>query len=187
MKELTGIYRQKSALQTLVSNLVLQSQPRLVLKFPFGMLSSEVDAILNSLCQKTLNVTTGPPYHQILYAFRISHNDFRGAATILYERLQRLKSSSSKVHDPADESMVQCYMLLINTLSSVREEEAYILAEQRLDESNWGIGKAKKMLKRQIVTLEMLRKEYAAELDRVAAIENGQYPFVDAGDEMDIL
>lgn len=165
-----------------------QSQAARLLKYPFGTLCGAVDEVLNTLCHRTLNITSGPPYHQILYAFRISRNDFRGAASILYDRLQRLKSSSVKVQDPADESIVQCYVLIINTLSSVSEEEAYILADQRVDDGNWGIGKAKKMLKRQIVTLETLRKEYAAELDRVAAIENGQYPFMDgAADEMDIL
>lgn len=85
--------------------------------------------------------------------------------------------------------MTQCYLMIINTLSSVSKEEAYILADQRIDSTSqqWGIGKAKKMLKRQIITLDTLRKEYQAELDRVEAIENGQYPFVDGGDEMDIL
>lgn len=51
----------------------------------------------------------------------------------------------------------------------------------------WGIGKAKKLLKRRVVTLDMLRKEYQAELDRVEAIETGNYPYVETGDEMDIL
>lgn len=80
--------------------------------------------------------------------------------------------------------------MIINTLSSVTKEEAYILAEKRIDEvgpPHWGIGQARNILKRQIVTLDTLRKEYQAELDRVAAIESGQFPFVGAGDEMDIL
>ncbi|KAF2182152.1 hypothetical protein K469DRAFT_691390 [Zopfia rhizophila CBS 207.26] len=186
----TDVSLRKSSLQTLVTTMVQQSQPQALLKFPFLGLTNDVDTILASLCYNTLNLSSGPPYHQILYSFRISRNDFRGAASILYERLQRLKSTSSKVHDPADESLTHCYLTLINTLSSVGEEEAYILAEQRLDETappQWGIGKAKKMLKRQIVTLETIRKEYQAELDRVAAIENGHFPFVDGGDEMDIL
>lgn len=170
--------------------MVSQSQAETLLKFPFVGLSDEVDAILLSLCQKTLNLASGPPYHQILYAFRIARNNFRGAASIMHERLQRLKTTSSKVHDPADESLVQCYLIIINTLSSVSQEDAYILAEQRVDETGplqWGIGKGKKLLKRQIITLDTLRKEYQAELDRVAAIESGQFPFVDPRDDMDIL
>lgn len=83
--------------------------------------------------------------------------------------------------------------MIINTLSAVSKEDAYILAEQRMESSgaggtlNWGIGQGKKLLKRQIVTLDTLRKEYQEELDRVAAIESGQFPFVETEDGMDIL
>lgn len=170
--------------------MVSQSQTAALLKFPFIGLVSDVDAILANLCHKTLNLASGPPYHQILYSFRISRGNFRGAASILHERIQRLKSTSSKVHDPSDESLTQCYLMIINALSSVSEDDAYILAEQRIDDAappSWGIGKARKMLKRQIITLDTLRKEYQAELDRVAAIEAGQFPFVDPADDMDIL
>jgi DNA repair protein RAD51/nuclear pore complex protein Nup160 len=167
-----------------------QSQTTELLKFPFVGLTDEVDNILATLCQKTLNLASGPPYHQILYSFRISQNNFRGAASILHERLQRLKTTSSKIHDPADESLAHCYLMIINTLSSVNKEDAYILAEQRIEGAGppqWGIGQGKKLLKRQIITLDTLRKEYQAELDRVAAIESGQFPFVDPMDDMDIL
>lgn len=170
--------------------MVGHAQAAALLRFPFVGLADEVDTILSSLCHKILNVGSGPPYHQILYSFRISRNNFRGAASILYERLQRLKTTSSKFQDPADDSLAQSYLIIINTLSSVNQEDAYILAEQKMDEMappQWGLGKAKKLLKRQIVTLETLRKEYQAELDRIAAIEGGQFPFVDPADDMDIL
>ncbi|KAH7095488.1 nucleoporin Nup120/160-domain-containing protein [Paraphoma chrysanthemicola] len=179
-----------SSLQTLVTTMISQQQTTRLLKLPFVGLADDVDGILSSLCQKTLNLTSGPPYHQILYSFRIARGNFRGAASILHERLQRLKTTSSKHHDPADQSLAQCYLMIINTLSSVSKEDAYILAEQRVDGTGppqWGIGQGKKLLKRQIITLDTLRKEYQAELDRVAAIESGQFPFVEAGDEMEIL
>ncbi len=182
--------RKRSGLQTLINSMISQSQATQLLKLSFAGLTDEVDSILASQCQKTLNLISGPPYHQILFSFRISRNNFRGAASILYERLQRLKSTSSKIHEPADESLIQCYLMIINTLSSVSKEDAYILAEQRMDDSGppqWGLGQGKKLLKRQIVTLETLRKEYQAELDRVAAIESGQFPFMDPADEMDVL
>lgn len=181
--------RKHSSLQTLITSMVSQHLSTQLLKFPFVGLADDVDSILLSLCQKTLNLASGPPYHQILYSFRISRNNFRGAASILHDRLQRLKSTSSKHHDPADESLSQCYLMIINTLSSVSKEDAYILAEQKMEGSappQWGIGQGKKLLKRQIVTLDSLRKEYQAELDRVAAIESGQFPFVEP-QEMDVL
>jgi hypothetical protein len=170
--------------------MVSHQQATQLLKFPFVGLSDEVDSTLSQLCQKTLNLTSSPPYHQILYSFRIARNDFRGAASILHERLQRLKTTSSKHHDPGDDSLTQCYLMIINTLSSVSKEDAYILADQKVESGGppqWGIGQGKKLLKRQIVTLDSLRKEYQAELDRVAAIESGQFPFVEEADEMDAL
>lgn len=78
--------------------------------------------------------------------------------------------------------------MIINTLSAVSKEDAYILAEQRMEGSGGlFIGQGKKLLKRQIVTLDTLRKEYQEELDRVAAIESGRFPFVETEDGMDIL
>jgi hypothetical protein len=182
--------RKHSSLQTLITSMVSQQQAAQMLRYPFVGLADEVDTILSSLCQKTLNLISGPPYHQTLYSFRIARNNFRGAASILHERLQRLTSTSSKHHDPSDNSLTQCYLMIINTLSSVSKEDAYILADQKVEGAGppqWGIGQGKKLLKRQVVTLESLRKEYQAELDRVAAIESGQFPFVDAADEMDVL
>ena len=190
-------YRQKSSLQTLITALIQHSRAPLLLKFAFGPLTSEVDSILANLCSKTLNITTGIPYHQILYSFRISRNDFRGAASILYDRLQRLKSSSEKAQDPRDESIVQCYGLLVNTLCSVGEEEAYVLAEQRVVDAGAngfggglgkGIGKGKGRRGRRVVTLEMVRREFQEELDRVGRIERGSFAFIGGewGDE-DVL
>lgn len=180
-----------SALQTLVTSMVQQSQASALIKFPFLGLSDEFESVLAALCYNTLNLKTSPPYHQILYSFRISRNNFRGAASILYQRLHRLKSTSSQIHDPADESLTRCYLMIINALSSVKPEDAYILFDPRIEEGSnvpqWGIGQAKDKLKRHIITLDTLRKEYQAELDRVEAIESGQYPYVEADDEMDIL
>ncbi|KAF2686493.1 hypothetical protein K458DRAFT_334245 [Lentithecium fluviatile CBS 122367] len=179
-----------SSLQSLITSMVSQSQTAALFRFPFVGLVDDVDAILANLCHKTLNLASGPPYHQILYSFRISRGNFRGAASILHERLQRLKSTSSKHNDPTDESLTHCYLMIINALSSVSEDDAYILADQRIDDAvapSYAIGKGKKLLKRQIITLDTLRKEYQAELDRIGAIETGQFPLFDPADDMDIL
>ncbi|KAF2496112.1 hypothetical protein BU16DRAFT_581524 [Lophium mytilinum] len=184
----TDIAMRKAGLHKLITSMVTRSQGPALLKFPFASLYNDVDSILESLCQNTLNISTGPPYHKILYSFRISRNDFRGAASILYQRLQRLQTTSSKYHDPEDGSLTQAYLMLINTLTSVSPDQAWILAEPRVDESaaSWGIGRSKSVLQRRVITLPDLRKEYQAELDRAAAMENGQFAFA-GGDEMDVL
>lgn len=209
--------------------MISQNRTTQLLSFPFVGLADTVDAILASLAHKTLTITPakGPQYHLIAYSFRLLRHDYRGAATILYDRLQRLKSSSQQLADPRDTSVVDTYLMIINTLSCVGPEDAWILAEgsgalaggmglgmgmpnlggsgsgsgigigsgggsggantSGIGKLDWGIGKAKKALKRRVITLDGLRKEYQTELDRVEAIEKGAFPFVDAGDEMDIL
>ncbi|RMZ69092.1 nucleoporin [Pyrenophora seminiperda CCB06] len=146
-----------------------------------SLLGQEDETLKTELLQRLFTASIQTSRFHDAYSALVRHT------SILYDRLQRLKSTSSKHHDPADESLAQCYLMIINTLSSVSKEDAYILAEQRMDAAGappqWGIGQGKKLLKRQIITLDTLRKEYQAELDRVAAIESGQFPFVDPMDD----
>lgn len=171
--------------------MVAQYQSKLLLALPFATLSNDVDRILEALCQKTINIGTGPPYHKILYGWRISRNDFRGAASILYERLQRLKAGNSS----KGEEIVQCYLLLINTLASVHADQQWILAEQPSEEpvvsmKSLTIGKGKPLPvptgARKVITLEEVRQEYQGELDRQSAIEHGRFGFGAVGDEMEL-
>lgn len=181
----------KSALTTLITSMTVQSQVSQLLHFPFTTLANDVDVVLSSLCQKTLNIANGPPYHKILYSWRISRGDFRGAASALWDRLQRLRNSSSSSHEADDETLAQAYLLLINTLSCVDPEQAWILVDQRESVSGGaGVAKGKAAagaVKRRIVTLEGVRREYAEELDRIAAMETGRFAFAGGGGTMDVL
>ncbi|KAI9819922.1 MAG: hypothetical protein M1827_006492 [Pycnora praestabilis] len=167
---------QKAAITTLLTTMMSQNFTSQLLSFPFLGLYDTVDAILSSLCQKILNISTGPPYHKVLYAFRLSRNDFRGAAAVLHQRLQRLRTSSISSKDSHNEVVTQGYLSLINVLASVEPSQAWLLAE-----GYNGISK------RRVVTLEDVRKEYQEELDREAMIENNQFSFAGVGDEMDVL
>ena len=88
--------------------MISRSQTATLLSYPFTGLESELDGYLASLAHKTLNMSAkGPQYHNILYSYRIARHNFRGAASIQHERLQRLKSTSSQIHNPGDESLAQ--------------------------------------------------------------------------------
>ncbi len=103
-----------------------------LLSFPFIGLHSQVDEVLAQKCTNTLNPNSGVQYHKVLYAWRIKRGDFRGAASVLHERLQRLQASG--MVPKADESetpITQGYLALINVLASVDEKQAWILSEQR--------------------------------------------------------
>ncbi|KAI9761401.1 MAG: 60S ribosomal protein L35 [Chaenotheca gracillima] len=200
---------QRSALTHLVSKLCSSSNPNFhehLLRLPFLHLQPEVDALLAHKCHTTLSLHSSPPYHQILYAWRLQRGDYRGAAEVLHDRLQRLKL----VHDSRDGlgALTQTYLALINTLAVVGENEAWILAggeegggglgfsassskslgqpsngvstkpgSSLLSSKGSGPGPASTTRKRRIVTINEIRKEYQAELDRVAMIENDRYAF----------
>jgi len=148
-------------------------------------LITDVDSILVSLARKHLpfspTPTLTPQYHQILYAWRIHNNDYRGAAEILFERLQRLKQTTAKVFEPDDETLVEAYLVLINTLACLGKDDAWILADSA--EGEIGVKKSK----RRIVTLEEVRREYQSELDRRSEMQQGRFPLLGGGEPMDVL
>ncbi|KAI9872539.1 MAG: hypothetical protein M1830_001507 [Pleopsidium flavum] len=183
----------RSALTNLITSLIGANQTPHLLRLPFANnppLHHHVDDTLASLAHKTIDLANGPPYHKALYAWRLARNDFRGAAVVLHERLRRLQSNSptsttstntkfsTSLNDPKNKAILNEYIALINILASTDPSQAWILAE--------GQGEGQK---RKVLTLEDVRAEYQAELDRRAAIESGRFAFVGAGgaDEMDVL
>lgn len=173
----------KASLQTLIQSMITHEATSLLLTLPFSIeTAADADAILLSLARKTLTnsvSTSQPPYIQILYAWRVQRNNFRGAAEILHERLERLRTAGKAIQDPEDETLMHAYTLLINTLVCCGEEDGWILAEGIA-----GVNEGK--AKRRLVTLADIRREYSAELDRRSEMLQGRFALV-GGDEMDVL
>lgn len=129
-------------------------------------------------------------YWKILYALRVNRQDYRGGVSLLMNRLHLVKKSSQAKNDPQATALRHTLLALINALSCVAPDEAYILtpvnensanskniqrdSEGRDLETGW------KPRKRIIVTLEDLRREYQQLLDRCSRIERGDFDF-DAG------
>ena len=129
----------------------------------------------------------GMDYLKILYALRVGRQDYRGASCLLMDRLHLIKKSSQARNDPRATVLRHTLLGLINTLSCVAPEEAYIVtpiresmadtisvhrdAEGRDMETGW------KPRKRTIITLEDLRQEYQHLLDRCSRIERGEFGF----------
>lgn len=159
-----------------------------LIEFPFVGLQDAVDEILTQKCHTIVDVTVGVPYHKILYAWRIRHSDFRGAATVSLERLQKLQQSGEGDKALGDDSLetpvTKQYIALINALSCVDPKQAWILSEE-IPRKGAG-SKNGATPKRSVVTLDEIRKQYQGELDRIAAIENNQFALA-GGDEMDVL
>ncbi|CZR60827.1 uncharacterized protein PAC_10723 [Phialocephala subalpina] len=182
---------QHSSLRTLVTKMCESSYALQLVDLPLIGLQDEVDDILAQKCQGIVDVSVGVPYHKILYAWRIKRGDFRGAAAISFERLQRLQDSGDGDRVLGDDGLetpiTKQYIALINALSCVDPKQAWIFSEEPARKSS-GAGLASKHAppKRKVVTLDDVRRSYQAELDRIAAIQNDQFEFA-GGDEMDVL
>lgn len=183
-----------SCLKKLVERMCETAQTSELTALPFSGMQEEVDSILQQKCRNTTDVIHGTPYHQILYAWRITHNDYRGAAAVLHDRLQKLRQAgegdSLNGDDVLDTAVTRQFLLLINALSCVDPKQAWITVEEA-PSANGGAQDAgadhngvTAKPKRKVVTLADLRRQYQAELDRIAAIQNNQFGFTaDDGDD----
>lgn len=136
-------------------------------------------------------------YLNIIHAIRISHKDYRGAVTVLFDRLRLVRRSARARHDPQATSLRQVLLALINAMACVAPEEAYILVDVdditqskahqvkghdttmtgADDGDSDGDAAPPKKRRRIIVTLEDLRKEYQQVLDKCSRIERGDFDF----------
>lgn len=170
-----------SSLRKLVDKMCETYHNLELVALPFPGMQQEVDEILAQRCKKEMDVVSGFPYHQVLYSWRTRRGNFRGAAAILLDRIQKLKLAGEGDRlagdDVLDTSVTKQYLLLINALSCVEKKEAWVYDE--------GVQHGETPAKRKVVSLADIRKQYQDELDRIAAIQNNQFGF-EADDVMDI-
>ncbi|RDW88886.1 hypothetical protein BP6252_00918 [Coleophoma cylindrospora] len=181
---------QLSSIRTLVTKMCEASYATQLIELPFIGMQDNVDNILAQKCESIVDVNVGVPYHKILYSWRIKRSDFRGAAAISYERLQKLQqavdnnTSFGEGEGEGETPVTRQYVSLINALSCVDSKQAWILSEPLPPKPTTKNGTVS--VHRKVVTLDDIRKSYQEELDRLAAIENDQFAFT-GGDAMDVL
>ncbi|KAI7483876.1 hypothetical protein KC351_g4862 [Hortaea werneckii] len=188
LKEIEDQPMKRADLRRLLESCVKSRAVPELLALPFeGELGIEADKALLGMAKKDLASGTSKvaiPTYQVLYAFRTQRQDFRGAAEILYEHLERLRHTPyhHPAHDPEDEMLVNVYVLLINTLACCGEEDAWLLAEPIQ-------GVHREGSKRKLVTLADLRREYTAELDKRSDMLHGRFALVGGEEDaaMDVL
>ena len=173
-----------SSLRKLVDKMCETYHNTELVSLPFPGMQQEVDDILAQRCKNVLDVQ-GIQYHQVLYSWRIKRKNYRGAASVLLDRIQKLKMSGEgdriASDDILDTPVTRQYLLLINALSCVEAKQAWIFDEGTANLERNGDGETK----RRVVSLADIRKQYQGELDRIAAIQNNQFGF-EAGDVMEI-
>ncbi|EFY89787.1 hypothetical protein MAC_04219 [Metarhizium acridum CQMa 102] len=174
-----------SSLRKLVDKMCETCHNMELVSLPFPGLQQEVDDILADRCRNSTDVVQGFPYHQVLYSWRIKRNNYRGAASVLLDYIQKLKlaGEGDKItgDDVLDTPVTRQYLLLINALSCVEPQQAWIFDEGAPALHQNGDGASK----RKVVSLADIRKQYQDELDRIAAIQNNQFGF-EAGDVMEL-
>lgn len=119
---------------------------------------------------------------KILAAWRLHHQNFRGAAAALLPPLQATQSNKKR----NTENLEDGYLAVINLLACAGKENGWVLSE--VDAGGLKLGSHAVKEKRKVVTIDDVRREYQQELDRRSIIESGRFGFVGRGDdEMDIL
>lgn len=167
-------------------------------------LARQMDQHLGSLAKQQTSAGSKSPdwlasdakldYPTIMYSIRVSQKDYRGAVTVLYDSLRLIRRSARARHDPQATDLRHVLLALINVMACVAPEEAYILteADEKIGfdsshahgEHDGGEGRAGTQKRRRvIVTLEDLRKEYQAVLDKCSRIERGDFDFEVDGEE----
>ncbi|KAM5373390.1 hypothetical protein ACJZ2D_006985 [Fusarium nematophilum] len=175
-----------SSLRKLVDRMCATYHNIELVALPFPGLQQEVDDMLAQKSKASLDVAEGFPYHQVLYSWRIKHSNYRGAASVVLDRIHKLRAAGEGDEvtgdDILDTPVTRQYLLLINALSCVETKQAWIYDEQTTAfERNGDLAG-----KRKVVSLADIRKQYQEELDRIAAIHNNQFGF-EADDVMELV
>lgn len=177
--------------QSFIQTLVSQGRVKQLFQYPWDGLADSVDKELEAKARKALNTHTKPEYHKILYAWRIKRGNYRGAAQAAFDRLEKLRQEAKGAagSDPRDERALEAYLLLINAMACIGEQDAWVLYEPVKEKAGLinGTRGEKREGRRRLVTLADVRREYEEELDRRASLEQGRFEFNDGGDEMDVL
>jgi nuclear pore complex protein Nup160 len=173
-----------SNLRKLVDRMCQTYHSNELVALSFPAMQQDVDDILTQRCKSSYDMVDGFPYHQVLYSWRIRHGNFRGAASVLLDRIQKLKlaGEGDKIagDDVLDTPVTKQYLLLINALSCVDAKEAWVYDEGVSEGTAAGLP-----AKRTVVSLADIRKQYQDELDRIASIQNNQFGF-EADDVMEL-
>lgn len=170
-------------------------------------LAAQLETHLSSLASKQSTLPSSGlwlksstvDYLSVLQALRLSRDDYRGAMRCLFDRLRLVQRSSHSRVDPQSTSLRHALLALINVMSCIDQNEAYIVADANQDPRLGSAGakrkavldndkreeKPAKQRKRIVITLEDLRKEYQQVLDKCSRIERGDFELGDEDDMSD--
>ena len=148
----------------------------------------------NRLSSIPVNDAAAPDYLQTVHAVRLAQGDHRGAMAALFERLRLVQRHPKARSDPQATAVRHALLGLINVMTCVPPEEAYILTDADEESTRQGRRSAgnddeginsdenrNKRVKRRriIVTLADVRRQYQQVLDQCSRVERGDFGFSD--------
>ena len=155
------------------------------------LLSKQLDTQLANLAKKQKSVTDSNQlfsngnvdYLKIVHTMRVAKGDYRGAVEALYDRL-KIMQQSRRGRDPTMAALRHAFLSLINAMTLISPDAAYILVEapEPIEQMN-GDKQTGRKRRKVIITLEDLRRDYQRVLDRCARVERGDFGFEDADDD----
>lgn len=186
-------------LRTLIITMAESQSVSSMLSLPWLGLEDAVSAVLSQKSKSVVDVNAGVPWHMILYSWRIRRGDFRGAASVAYERLQKLqvlaemeggasaRAPAGKMvlrngqyewderrgRDELDSEVTRAYLQVINALACVEGEQAWIFVEPLVGAKKSTLGAEK----RRVVRIEELRKALSEEIEREEDLRRGRFAF----------
>lgn len=189
MLDATSSLTDASGVVQQIQMLPLDSQPKLAFT---------IDQHIASLAKKQTTIPSAGglwlssstvDYLSVLHALRLSRKDYRGAACVLFDRLRITQKSGRARSDPQAVALRHALLALINTMTCVNEDEAYIITntsddprmggtslKRMRDRESSSVGRMRKR-QRVVITLDDLRREYQQVLDRCSRIERGDFEF----------
>lgn len=155
--------RRKDCLRQLVVCLFQQKRLDLLMRFPYIRLQDELEEIVESRA-RSIGIESNP-YYDFLFAFHVTKDNMRKAASIMYEQAMRYSTECDTID--GIQSRYECLLSCVNSLTLVDEKYAWI-AKPVINEDSRGAGGADDMdtddvtlNHQQVVVLEIgdVRKE----------------------------
>lgn len=178
----------RASVKELVVSMIGADAIQELLELPFSeAVKKEVDTLLAERARKdSIEEAEVADAVKVLYAWRIKHGDYRGAAACLVERLQAQRSAGRKRPKVratgTKDGVLNDYLISINALSLLGQSEGVEDAE---NEGWLFVEKGDATGPRSLVRLKDLRRDYQDEMDQREKWAKGRFALTAADDEED--
>lgn len=138
---LTNKVIQGNFIRKLVTALIDTRRPGELLNFKFPELEGLVDEQLYRLCKEAAHPDAASDYQKLLYCWRLKHENFRGAASILHERALAIEAIGPDGEDFSE--IEDANVLVLNALSLADDSQAWLLESSKTGKYDEPAKKAK--------------------------------------------